>query len=181
MFLNSLTGQAFKWYASLPPHSIETWNNMEEKFLNHLARTNFGISMADLARLKQELGETTDQFIMRFKRTRLRCQTQLPESEHIRFDVNGLNFKLRKKFEGVNFYDLFDLANKATGYEGLLREENQRRNTSIGAYYQDPNFQVDVAKFIGQQPYVLETTYKKNMQAKGSNRPSAPTRTYHFA
>ena len=139
-----------------------------------------GISMADLARLKQELGETADQFIMRFKRTRLRCQTQLPESENIRFAVNGLNFELRKKFEGVNFYDLFDLANKATKYEGLLREENQRRNTSIGAYYQDPNFEIDVAEFIGQKPYVLETTYKKNMQAKGSNRPSAPARTYHF-
>ena len=75
MFLNSLTGQAFKWYASLPPHSIETWNDMEEKFLNHLARTNLGISMADLVRLKQELGETTNQFIMRFKRIRFRCQT----------------------------------------------------------------------------------------------------------
>jgi hypothetical protein len=136
MFPNSLTGQAFKWYSSLPPHSIETWNDMEEeKFLNHFARTDLGISMADLARLKQELGETTDQFIMRFKRTRLRCQTQLPKSEHIRFVVNGLNFELRKKFEGVNFYDLFDLAGKATRYEGLLREENQRRNTSIGAYY----------------------------------------------
>ena len=122
-----------------------------------------GISMADLARLKHELGETADQFIMRFKRTRLRCQTQLPESENIRFAVNGLNFELRKKFEVVNFYDLFDLANKATKYEGLLREENQRRNTSIGAYYQDPNFEIDVAEFIGQKPYVLETTYKKNM------------------
>ena len=135
MFPNSLTGQAFKWYSSLPPHSIETWNDMEEKFLNHFVRTDLGISMADLARLKQDLGETTDQFIMRFKRTRLRCQTQLPKSEHIRFVVNGLNFELRKKFEGVNFYDLFDLDGKATRYEGLLREENQRRNTSIGAYY----------------------------------------------
>jgi hypothetical protein len=65
-------------------------------------------------------------------------------------------------------------------YEGLLKEENQRRNTSIRAYYQDPNFEVDVAEFIGQKHYILETTYKKNMQAKGSNRPSAPGRTYHF-
>jgi hypothetical protein len=178
--LVSLIRQAFKLYSSLPPHSIQTWNDMEEKFINHFTRTDLGISMANLARLKQELGETTDQFIMRFKRTRLRCQTQLPKSEHIRFAINGLNFELRKKFEGVNFYDLFDLADKATRYEGLLREENQRRNTSIRAYYQDPNFEVDVAEFIGQKPYVPKTTYKKNMQAKGSNRPSAPARTYHF-
>ena len=75
MFPNSLTGQAFKWYSYLPPHSIETWNDMEAKFLNYFARTDLGISMADLARLKQEFGETVDQFIMTFKRTRLRCQT----------------------------------------------------------------------------------------------------------
>jgi hypothetical protein len=166
MFPNSLTGQAFKWYSSLPPHSIETWNDMEEKFLNHFARTDLGISMADLARLKQELGETADQFIMRFKRTRLRCQTQLPESEHIRFAVNGLNFELRKKFEGVNFYDLFDLADKATRYEGLLREENQRRNTSIGAYYQDPNFEVDVAEFIGQNLMSLKLLIKRTCRLR---------------
>ena len=72
------------------------------------------------------------------------------------------------------------MADKATRYEGLLREENQRRSTSIGAYYQDPNFEVDLTEFVGQQSYVLETTYKKNMQAKGSNRPSALARTYHF-
>ena len=72
-----------------------------------------------------------------------------------------MNFKLRKKFEGVNFYDLFDLVDKATRYEGLLREKNQRKNTSLGVYYQDHNFEVDVVEFIGQKPYVLETTYKK--------------------
>jgi hypothetical protein len=52
MFPNSLTRQAFMWYSSLPPHSIETWNDMEEKILNHFARTDLGISMVDLARLK---------------------------------------------------------------------------------------------------------------------------------
>ena len=75
MFVNSLTGQAFKWYSSLPPHSIETWNDIEEKFLNHFVRTDLGISMADLTGLRQEMGETADQFIMRFKKTRLRYQT----------------------------------------------------------------------------------------------------------
>jgi hypothetical protein len=32
MFPKSLTEQAFKWYSSLPPYSIETLNNMEENF-----------------------------------------------------------------------------------------------------------------------------------------------------
>jgi hypothetical protein len=32
MFPNSLTGQAFTWYAALPTNSIESWEEMEEKF-----------------------------------------------------------------------------------------------------------------------------------------------------
>ena len=50
MFPNSLTGQAFTWYAALPVNSIKSWEEMEEKF--HFARSNIGVSMADLARLK---------------------------------------------------------------------------------------------------------------------------------
>ena len=33
MFPISFIGQAFKWYSTLPPHSIENWASMEEKIL----------------------------------------------------------------------------------------------------------------------------------------------------
>jgi hypothetical protein len=32
MFHNSLTGQAFTWYATLPANSIYSWEEIEEKF-----------------------------------------------------------------------------------------------------------------------------------------------------
>ena len=52
IFPNSLTGQAFTWYVAVPANSIESWEEMEEKFQSHFARSNLGVSMADLARLK---------------------------------------------------------------------------------------------------------------------------------
>ena len=70
MFPNSLTGQAFTWYTALPANSIESWEEMEEKFHSHFAKSNIGVSMADLARLKQKPDESVEHFIMRFKRIR---------------------------------------------------------------------------------------------------------------
>ena len=52
LFPNSLIGQAFTWYVALPENSINSWEEMEEKFWSHFARSNVGVSMADLARLK---------------------------------------------------------------------------------------------------------------------------------
>jgi hypothetical protein len=43
---------------------------MEEKFQSHFAKSNIGVSMADLALLKQKPDESLEQFIMRFKRIR---------------------------------------------------------------------------------------------------------------
>uniref|UniRef100_A0A2N9EFY1 Retrotransposon gag domain-containing protein n=1 Tax=Fagus sylvatica TaxID=28930 RepID=A0A2N9EFY1_FAGSY len=58
LFPNSLTGQTFTWYAALPANSINSWEEKEEKFQSHFARSNVGVSMADLARLKQKLDES---------------------------------------------------------------------------------------------------------------------------
>ena len=86
---------------------------------------------------------------MRFKRARMRCQTLLPETKYIKFVVGGLNFELRRKFEGVNLINLIELSEKASRYESLLKEENQRRNSSMRTYYQDPNFEIDVVEYVG--------------------------------
>ena len=52
LFPNSLTGQAFTYYAAIPANSINAWEEMEEKFQSHFARSNVGVSMVDLAQLK---------------------------------------------------------------------------------------------------------------------------------
>jgi hypothetical protein len=180
MFPNSLTGQAFTWYAALPANSIDSWEEMVEKFQSHFARSNIGVSMADLARLKQKLDESAKQFIMRFKRIRTRCHTTLPEAEYVKIAIDGLNFELRKKFEGITFIDLFELSERASRFEGLLKEENQRKNSSYGTYYQDPNYEIDLAEYIGRGPFVCDALHKKQIQAKQSNKPASPLKAYSF-
>ena len=69
---------------------------------------------------------------MRFKRIKTRCLTTLPEAEYVKITIDGLNFELRKKFEGITFIDLFELSERASRFEGLLKEENQRKKLFLG-------------------------------------------------
>lgn len=79
------------------------------------------MSTADLARLRQRTDETVEQFIMWFKRARMHCQIVLPEKEYVKFAVDGLDFEFRKKFEGVTFFDMYELFDRASRYESLIK------------------------------------------------------------
>jgi hypothetical protein len=116
---------------------------------------------------------------MRFKRVRTRCLTTLLEAEYIKIAINGLSFELRKKCEGITFIDLFELSERASRFEGLLKEENQRKNSSY-RNYQDPNYEIDLAEYIGQGPFVCEALYKKQIQTQELNKPASPLRAYSF-
>jgi hypothetical protein len=87
----------------------------------------------------------------------------LPKVEYVKIAIDGLNFELRKKFERITFIDLFELLEKASRFEGLLKEENQRKNSSYGTYYQDPNYEIDLAKYVGQRLFVCEALHKKQI------------------
>ena len=62
-------------------------------------------------------GETTDFFISRFKKMRNKCKIHLPKTEYVKMAQRGLNIKLRKKFQGMEFRDFYELIAKVTEYE----------------------------------------------------------------
>lgn len=48
-----------------------------------------------------------------------------------------MNFQLRENFEGNKFRDLYELANRATSYERLIKEREQRKGASRVTSYRD--------------------------------------------
>ena len=44
LFPSYLTGQTFAWYASLPPNSLNSWAELEEKFQTHFTHTNLSVN-----------------------------------------------------------------------------------------------------------------------------------------
>ena len=180
LFPSSSTGQAFAWYSSLPPNSINSWAELEDKFQTHFSHTDLRVSIVDLARLRQRPDENVEQFIMRFKRARMRCQIVLPEREYVKFVADDLDFEFRKKFEGVTFFDLYELSDRASRYESLIKEERNRNNSTCGTYFHDPNYEVDIAEFIGHNPQICDVLDKKNIKTKSAYKLSALIRDYSF-
>lgn len=78
-----------------------------------------------------------EMFVDRFKKMKNRCKVFLPETEFVKMAQKGLDFELRKKFQGMEFRDFFELAAKVAEYEELLREESYKKKTTMGTYYQD--------------------------------------------
>ena len=57
----------------------------------------------------------------------------------------GMNIELRKKFQGMEFRDFYELATKVIEYKELLKEESYRRKKSMGTYCQAVSQKVAVA------------------------------------
>ena len=53
----------------------------------------------------------------------------------------GLYIELRKKLQGMEFRDFYDLASKVTEYEELLKEESQWSKTSTRTYCHEVNYE----------------------------------------
>ena len=92
----------------------------------------------ELSRVNQRNGKTIDLFISRFKKMRNRCKIHLPEKVYVKMAQRGLDIELRKKFQGMEFRDLYELAVTVTEYEELLKEESELRSGSgRSIYYRD--------------------------------------------
>ncbi|GKV00673.1 hypothetical protein SLEP1_g13330 [Rubroshorea leprosula] len=141
-------------------NSVYTWRQMEDLFHIQFYRSEPKVSMADLSRLVQRPGETSEAFLTRFWKARLKCIFALPEQKFVKLAQNGLDIELRKKFEGMEFRDFFELSYKVGCYENLLREDTQRKSASHGTYYGDANFDLDVVEVVANKLVVCSDLVK---------------------
>jgi hypothetical protein len=67
LFSLSLTGTAFAWYATLPPNSILSWGDLEQKFHDHFFSCDYELDLVDLVGLRQAKDESINDYIRRFQ------------------------------------------------------------------------------------------------------------------
>ncbi|KAK1678659.1 hypothetical protein QYE76_039507 [Lolium multiflorum] len=63
----NLQGSAFGWYTSLPPNSVQTWKQLEERFHEQYHSEASEAGIADLAQVRKKRGETVAEYIQRFR------------------------------------------------------------------------------------------------------------------
>jgi hypothetical protein len=62
LFSLSLTGTAFAWYTTLPPNSILSWGDLEQKFHDHFFSDDYELDLVDLMALRQEKDESVSDY-----------------------------------------------------------------------------------------------------------------------
>ena len=66
LFSLSLTGMAFSWFASLPPNSIQSWNELEQKFHDHFYNGDNETKLTDLTSVRQGRDESIQEYFKKF-------------------------------------------------------------------------------------------------------------------
>jgi hypothetical protein len=123
LFLLSLTGTAFAWYATLPHNSIFSWRDLEQKFYDHFFSGDYELDLIDLAALRQGKDESVNDYIQRFRDTRNRCfQINLAEKQLVGLAFHGMRYYLKERLESIQFFTQCQLHQKALACESRCKD-----------------------------------------------------------
>jgi hypothetical protein len=123
----SLTGTVFTWFSSLAPNSVDSWNQLEQKFHDHFFSGDYHLKLTDLTMVKQGKYEMVSNYLKRFKEVKNCCfSLLLSDSDLAYLDAKGLKFALRERLEGVDFYLLGYILVRGMAQELKLNKENEK-------------------------------------------------------
>ena len=78
LFIGTLKGVVFDWFRSLPPGSINSWIDLETRFLSRFYEDDIEVTMDKLIFTVQKKGESVRDYIERFKNLSLMCPAGIP-------------------------------------------------------------------------------------------------------
>ncbi|CAL8115553.1 unnamed protein product [Prunus armeniaca] len=81
----------------------------------------------------------------------MKCRIPIEERHFIQMAQAALKISMRKRFDGMLFGDMAELADKAAKYEELLREEQQKRNSSKCMYYKSPSSSIHMIEVESEE------------------------------
>jgi hypothetical protein len=99
LFPNSLSKNAFTWFITLAPHSIQHWTQLERFFHEQFYMGQSKISLKELASVRGRTTESIDDYLNRFRLLKARCFTQVPEHKLLKMAAGGVDYFIRKKLD----------------------------------------------------------------------------------
>jgi hypothetical protein len=157
LFSLSLTGTAFAWFSSLAPNSIDSWDQLEQKFHDHFFSGSYQLKLTDLTSVRQSKGESVSDYLKRFEEVKNRCfNLSLTDSNLPDLAARGLRPAIRDILEGVEFHTLANVLVRGMAQELKLNKEKERSkprrsNVHMIEYYSDSSDdenKVYVAEFV---------------------------------
>ncbi|XP_050895399.1 uncharacterized protein LOC127102024 [Lathyrus oleraceus] len=182
-FPSSLTKNAFTWFTTLPPNSIDAWPQLERLFHEQFYMGQTKISLKELANIKRNFTEPIDDYLNKFRLLKSRCFTIVPEHELVEMAAGGLNYSIRKKLDTQHLRDMAQLADRVRQVERLKSEKaraNKNYKKERVAYVEFEDGEPE----ISDDPYGLEefevdlAELKNPVETEKNDR--FPKKTYTF-
>jgi hypothetical protein len=157
LFSLSLTGTAFAWFSSLAPNSIDSWDQLEQKFHDHFFSGSYQLKLTDLTSVRQNKEESVSDYLKRFKKVKNCCfNLSLTDSDLVDLAARGLRPAIRDRLEGVEFHTLANVLVRGMAQELKLNKEKEhskprRSNVHVVEYDSDSSDdenEVYVSEFV---------------------------------
>ncbi|XP_050878292.1 uncharacterized protein LOC127082107 [Lathyrus oleraceus] len=198
-FPSSLTKNAFTWFTTLPPNSIDAWPQLERLFHEQFYMGQTKISLKELASIKRKFTEPIDDYLNRSRLLKSRCFTIVPEHELVEMAAGGLDYSIRKKLDTQHLRDMAQLADRVRQVE-RLKSEKARANKNYkkervsyvefedeeSEIAEDPygleEFEVDLAELKEAPPYACKLLTPSNGRnpVETEKNERFPKKTYTF-
>lgn len=156
-FVRTLKGIAFNWDTDLEPKSIDSWQQMEQEFLNRFYSTQRIVSMTELTNTKQWKDEPVLDYISRWRSLSLECKDRLTEASVIEMCAQGMEWDLLYVLQMCKPRTFQELATKAHDMEMTIAS---RRGKSSSL----PDSRKDKGEFK-KNPKSSKSSNKESMAA----------------
>ncbi|RVW36774.1 hypothetical protein CK203_117747 [Vitis vinifera] len=173
LFLMSLSGAAQRWFASVEPSRLRTWEDVAREFLTQFTfSADIDVSRRELEATRQRPNESISSFVTRWRAKVAGMIDHPKEQDQIDMVLWNLQPRFARRLVGVPFQDLKSLVHAAFSVEeamarGLWTDTTPSLTSELISFIRRYQYQPDYV----QEPYIAQTSMQP--------RPSHPRATTH--
>ncbi|KAL0403974.1 UNVERIFIED_CONTAM: hypothetical protein Sradi_2038200 [Sesamum radiatum] len=112
-FVISLKDAAFDWYIDLEANSIDSWDDLQNKFFSCYYSVRRTISMIEIANQHQEKDESVLDYINNWRNLSLNCKYTLSEISAVELCIQGMSWELCYILQAIKSKTFGELVTRA--------------------------------------------------------------------
>ncbi|KAL0908051.1 hypothetical protein M5K25_022517 [Dendrobium thyrsiflorum] len=120
LFVSSLAGVAFEWYADLPNDSVYIFAELEQLFVQRFISTEYRVTVGELVVTRQRPHEPLPNYIVRWKNLSLQCEPQLQEQHAVEILLKNIDGPIAPYLKGFSIKTFQKLLTKVTSLQDSI-------------------------------------------------------------